>query len=352
MWVGIGFCPKPTLAEEEIAPKQEFSIVLFTPREAHDHFWGPFADFMSEAADDFGIRLEVQFAGGSRNMMAEQIREVCKRAEKPDGVVFQSFKRGGQLFLRIADRHGVPAFLVNAGLPKKQSETLGEPRTQLKHWLGQMLPSDYEAGFQLANALIDEASRDPLRFGDDGKVHVIGFNGIVSDSASAERFAGLQKAIAQRQEEAVLDQVVAADWNQELARRRCRVLHRRHPSASVVWSASDPMALGAMQALQEIGLTPGKDIIIGGVDATPEAMEAIEQGTLFATVGGHVLEGGWTVVLLHDFFPWNRRGKDSNSSLIADEIDYQNKLAHLSNCLWPIDMEPDRLPQVFTASST
>jgi hypothetical protein len=61
------------------------------------------------------------------------------------------------------------------------------------------------------------------------------------------------------------------------------------------------MANGAIEAMQKQGIVPGKDVIIGGVDATPQAMELIDQGVLHATVGGHFLEGGWVVVLLHDY---------------------------------------------------
>ncbi|EMI17279.1 sugar ABC transporter periplasmic protein [Rhodopirellula maiorica SM1] len=54
--------------------------------------------------------------------------------------------------------------------------------------------------------------------------------------------------------------------------------------------------------MRDLENTPGIDVIIGGVDATPEALDLITRGVLFATVGGHVMEGGWGIVLLHDFF--------------------------------------------------
>ncbi|WP_372720839.1 ABC transporter substrate-binding protein [Novipirellula sp.] len=288
--------------EETEAGERKFHVAMFTPRDQDDAFWGPFVEFMGEVSDDLGIQLEVFFAGNSRNRMVSQIRDVCDREDKPDAIVFQSFKRGGPRFLRIAERRQVPAVLVNAGLQPEQSEELGQPRTKLTHWLAEVLPDDYDAGFQLANALIDEALRSPRRLAADGKLHVIGLSGVVSDGASIQRMAGLHDAIAKRSDEVVLDQVVAADWSQELARFRCRILHRRYPESSVIWSASDAMAIGAIAAMQDRGKTPGTDVIIGGVDATPEALGLIAQEVLFASVGGHVMEGGWCIVLLHDFF--------------------------------------------------
>jgi ABC-type sugar transport system substrate-binding protein len=283
-------------------PNPEYSLVLFTGSEEDIPFWVLFADFMREASQDLGMELEVRYAGGSRLRMQNQIREVCERAKKPDAIVVHTFKLNGLKTLQLASQYDVPIFLVNAGLTANQKAQVGEPRTKLKNWIGEMLPDDEGAGYQLANALIDEARKDPTRLAPDGRVHLIGLNGVVSDGASIQRLAGLNRAVAERSDEAVLDQAIAAQWQQSVARRRCRFLHRRYPDSSVIWTASDLMALGAMEAMQDRGLEPGKQIIIGGVDASAEAMEQIEQGTLFASVGGHFMEGGWVAVMLFDYF--------------------------------------------------
>jgi ABC-type sugar transport system substrate-binding protein len=297
-----GFISAQDRAGEPTNTEEEYSVVLFTGGGKDTPFWNLFEDFMREAASDLGMQLEVYYADGSRKRMATQIHTVCQRADKPDGIVFHLFKLNGPNILRIAEQYGIPVFLVNAGLSEKQRNEIGMPRTKLRHWLGEMLPDDDSAGYKLANALIDEAKKDPRRLGPDGRVHVIALNGTVSDSASIQRVAGLNRAIAERGDEATLEQVVAADWDEKMARKRCRFLHRRYPHAKVVWSASDLMAAGAIAAMEDRGLTPGKDVIIGGVDAaTPEIMELIEQGKLYATVGGHFMEGGWVAVLLHDF---------------------------------------------------
>jgi inositol transport system substrate-binding protein len=43
------------------------------------------------------------------------------------------------------------------------------------------------------------------------------------------------------------------------------------------------MAIGALMAIQQAGLSPGK-ILVGGVDATPDALAEMEKGTLAVTV--------------------------------------------------------------------
>jgi len=52
----------------------------------------------------------------------------------------------------------------------------------------------------------------------------------------------------------------------------------------VLYAHNDGMAIGAIQAIKEAGLTPGEDIIIIGVDAVKLAFEAIVAGEMNVTV--------------------------------------------------------------------
>ena len=53
-----------------------------------------------------------------------------------------------------------------------------------------------------------------------------------------------------------------------------------HPNVKVVVGINDGGALGALAAFEELGVGAGK-VFIGGVDATPEALEKIKQGTAY-----------------------------------------------------------------------
>jgi simple sugar transport system substrate-binding protein len=52
----------------------------------------------------------------------------------------------------------------------------------------------------------------------------------------------------------------------------------------VLYAHNDGMALGAIQAIKEAGLKPGKDIIVIGVDAVKGAFQAIVDGEMNVTV--------------------------------------------------------------------
>jgi len=53
---------------------------------------------------------------------------------------------------------------------------------------------------------------------------------------------------------------------------------------NAVYAHNDDMALGAIQALDEAGMNPGKDVIVVSIDAVKGAFEAMVAGKLNATV--------------------------------------------------------------------
>ena len=68
---------------------------------------------------------------------------------------------------------------------------------------------------------------------------------------------------------------------------------------NIVWSANDNMALGVVKAIEELDIKGV--LVVGGVDWDKAAREAVEQGTLHVSVGGHFLDGAWAAVLLYDY---------------------------------------------------
>ena len=287
--------------DREKPKTSQYHVAMFCGSDADNPFWTLFADFMRVAGKDLGIKVDINFTSGNREEMIKRIRNACDAPDKPDAIVVQGFKKNGLNCLRIANEYMTPVFTVNSGLTKEEAQSLNDSREELPFWIGELLPDDKGAGYQLAIELINQARARNLQ-APDGKIHVIGLNGTVSDGASIERLAGLNQAIAECSEFAVLDQAISADWSREKARSRGRILHRRYPEAAVVWCASDLMAAGAIDGMKERGKAPGDDIIVGGVDASSQAMDLIEKDLLGATIGGHFKDGGWVLLLLYDYF--------------------------------------------------
>ncbi|MDT7669501.1 MAG: ribose transport system substrate-binding protein [Pseudonocardiales bacterium] len=106
---------------------------------------------------------------------------------------------------------------------------------------------------------------------------IIALQGILDDVPAKERFAGLQKALAETPGVQLLDQQTA-HWTRNEAFQVTQTLLAKHAGqVRGVWAANDDMALGAIQALRAVGLV-GKVPIVGASDAVPEALQDIQAG--------------------------------------------------------------------------
>ena len=72
------------------------------------------------------------------------------------------------------------------------------------------------------------------------------------------------------------------------------------PKIQVLFAHNDQMALGAIQAIKEAGLQPGKDIVIISIDAVKGAFQAIVAGELNATIECNPLLGPQAVQAVRD----------------------------------------------------
>nr|BFE89670.1 hypothetical protein GCM10020185_02060 [Pseudomonas brassicacearum subsp. brassicacearum] len=97
-----------------------------------------------------------------------------------------------------------------------------------------------------------------------------------------------------------LRQLVYGEWNRERAHEQASQLIKRYPQTALVWSANDEMALGAMQAFEEAGRQPGKDVLFSAMNSSRAALQARIDGRLSVLFTGHFSLGGWAMVLLHD----------------------------------------------------
>ena len=72
-----------------------------------------------------------------------------------------------------------------------------------------------------------------------------------------------------------------ANWSTEEAKSVFEtVLKANNNDIQLVFAQNDEMGLGAVQAVEEAGLNPGKDVKIATIDGTKPALEALAAGEL------------------------------------------------------------------------
>ena len=111
-----------------------------------------------------------------------------------------------------------------------------------------------------------------------GKGKVVELEGIAGTSAARDRGQGFNDAIAGTEIEVVAKQVADFDRTQGLSVME-NVLQAQ-PEIDAVFAHNDEMALGAQKAIE----ASGREIIIVGFDATDDAVAAVKEGKMSATV--------------------------------------------------------------------
>ncbi len=146
---------------------------------------------------------------------------------------------------------------------------------------------------QAAQALIEalEKSGKPTPW------KVVILNGIPGTTAAEDRKKGFHNVLDPLVDEGkvviVAEEVANFRRDQGLSVMES-ILARE--TVDAVIAANDEMALGAIQAIEGAGLTPGKDVIVVGYDAIPDAVEAVKAGKMYATIAqSPFLQGYWAV---------------------------------------------------------
>ncbi len=132
------------------------------------------------------------------------------------------------------------------------------------------IASDNVAGGKLAGAYILE------KLGGKGKV--VELQGIAGASATRDRGSGFNEAIKGSDLEVVAQQT--ADFDRTKGLSVMENILQAQPAIDAVFAHNDEMALGALKAVQ----TSGRKIIVVGFDATDDAVKAVENGEMAATV--------------------------------------------------------------------
>jgi ABC-type sugar transport system substrate-binding protein len=282
-------------------PSWGSSVVFINPGKVDEAYWALSAAMMGYAAKDLGMKFEVQYTSRDHVRGVELARQLAQRpkAERPRYAILTNDYGTAPEMLRQLEGSGIQAFLAFSALHGNTRKELGAPRERVSHWIGSLEPQADEAGYLTARALIAMARAAGGAWGPDGKLHLIAVAGDRSTPTSLARNAGMRRAVRESPD-VILDQEVYADWRRDKATEQAIWLYQRHKSARLVWSGSDQMAFGAMDAWRERGGVPGKDAWFSGVNTSPQAFAALQSGELSALAGGHFLVGAWAMVMLFD----------------------------------------------------
>ena len=282
------------------APALALSMVFINPGKSTEPFWMMAIRNMQAVADSLDIELEVLSAERDYLAQIRLTQEVVERPaqRRPDYLIIVAEKGTLLAQLELADEAGIATFLAFNTVADSDRPRVGHPRGRFTHWLGSLAPMAQEGGYLSARALMEHAL---ARLPAGATPGLIALAGDRSTDTSLRRNQGLHRALAEFPQ-VRLHQLVYADWSYDKAVEQAGHLFRRYPQAQLVWSGSDLLAFGAMQALRDSPQGTDRAVFFSGINATSQALEALLSGELSTLSGGHHMAGAWAMVLLHDHY--------------------------------------------------
>lgn len=118
----------------------------------------------------------------------------------------------------------------------------------------------------------------------NGKAGIIELQGTSGSSVANDRAKGFRNMIEKNPEMKILASQTA-DFNRANGQKVMENLIQAHgKNITAVYAHNDEMALGAIRALKDAGMNPGKDVLVVSIDGQKSALEAILAGDMNITV--------------------------------------------------------------------
>ncbi|MEH6650368.1 MAG: substrate-binding domain-containing protein [Motiliproteus sp.] len=173
-----------------------------------------------------------------------------------------------------AGRANIPLVIVNR-LPDKET---------LPHVAAYVGSESIQAGLLQGESVVGMLDGKP------GNVVIL--MGILGHEAQIKRTEGNKQVFAKHANIKVIAEQEGR-WDRAKALQIVEDLLQAHPEINVIVANNDEMAIGALLAVRKAGLTDA-DVIISGIDATPDALEYLGNGldsTVFQSAKGQGFGG-------------------------------------------------------------
>jgi galactofuranose transport system substrate-binding protein len=252
---------------------------------------------IKSAAAKAGISLLFEDGKQRQENQIAAIRSFIRR--KVDVIAFSPVVESGwDEVLKEAKAAGIPVILSDRTVDLKDDSL----------WLSFMGSDFVEEGRRAARWLVE-------RKGSQAEVNIVEIRGTIGSAPAIDRSAGFEEVI----KDCLGYRIVASESGDFFRSQGYTVmkgiLSRYHPRVDAVFAHNDDMAIGAIQALEEAGLKPGKNVTIVSIDAAHGAFKAMIEGKLNCTVECNPLLGPQLMKAVKDYMS----GKELPLRMITSE---------------------------------
>ena len=198
-------------------------------------------------------------------------------AQRVDIIAFSPVVESGwETVLREAKAAKIPVILTDRAVK------VSDP-TLYTSFIG----SDFvEEGRRAARWLVERAKAQPQK-----TFNIVELQGTVGSAPAIDRKAGFEQVIAGNPK-LKITRSQTGDFTRTKGKEVMEAfLKAQGKNIDVLYAHNDDMAIGAIQAIEEAGLKPGKDILVISIDGVRGAFQAMVAGKLNVTVECNPLLG-------------------------------------------------------------
>lgn len=230
---------------------------------------------IKDAAKKAGVIMKFADAQQRQENQVKAIRSFI--AQRVDIIAFSPVVESGwDTVLREAKAAKIPVILTDRGVK------VADPSLYVT-----LLGSDFvEEGRRAARWLVEHAKKNPGR-----AYNIVELQGTVGSAPAIDRKAGFAEVIKGEPRLKML-RSQTGDFTRTKGKEVMEAfLKSEGKNITVLYAHNDDMAIGAIQAIEEAGIKPGKDILVISIDGVRGAFEAMLQGKLNVTVECNPLLG-------------------------------------------------------------
>jgi galactofuranose transport system substrate-binding protein len=175
--------------------------------------------------------------------------------------------------LREVKEAGIPLVLVDRNVDEKDTSL----------WVAHMGADFVKEGNKAAKWLGDYLKAKKI---DNGKkvINIVELQGTVGSAPAIDRKSGFESVMKAEHPNWKITRSQTGNFTRAEGKAVMEAFLKADKKIQVLYAHNDDMALGAIQAIEEAGLKPAKDIIIVSVDAVKGAFQAMIDGKLNCTV--------------------------------------------------------------------
>lgn len=261
---------------------------------------------IKQAAKDAGIELKFADAQQKQENQIKAIRSFI--AQKVDVIAFSPVVESGfETVLREAKAAKIPVILTDRAVNTKDDSLYVT-----------FMGSDFLEEGRKAGRWLVERMKDHK-----GDVNIVELQGTVGSAPAIDRKKGFEEIVKADPKFKII-RSQTGDFTRAKGKEVMEAfLKAEGKKINVLYAHNDDMAIGAIQAIEEAGLKPAKDITIISIDAVKGAFEAMMAGKLNVSIECSPLLGPQLMQAVKDL----KAGKPLPKRIVTEETIFPMEVA-------------------------